>query len=70
MLKDPLIGPDGYLGVLLSTIYGSSETTFYVLAVYFGAAGVRRIRHALLVGLLADFAGLVFSVVICSWLYR
>ena len=70
LLKDPLIGPDGYLGVLLSTIYGSSETTFYVLAVYFGAAGVRRIRHALLVGLLADFAGLVFSVVICSWLYR
>jgi len=70
LLKDPAIGPDGYLGMLLSTIYGSSETTFYVLAVYFGAAGVRRIRHALLVGLLADLAGLVFSVIICSWLYR
>ena len=70
LLKEPAIGPDSYLGMLLSTIYGSSETTFYVLAVYFGAAGVRRIRHALLVGLLADLAGLVFSVVICSWLYR
>ncbi|HIJ37991.1 MAG TPA: spore maturation protein [Rhodospirillaceae bacterium] len=70
MLQDPAIGPDGYLGILLSTIYASSETTFYVLAVYFGAIGVRRIRHALLVGLLADFAGLIFSIVICSWLYR
>lgn len=70
LLKDPAIGPDSYLGILSSTIYGSSETTFYVLAVYFGAAGVKRIRHALLAGLLADLGGVVFSVLICSWLYR
>ncbi|HXP95263.1 MAG TPA: nucleoside recognition domain-containing protein [Telmatospirillum sp.] len=70
LLKDPAIGPDGYLGMLVSTIYGSSETTFYVLAVYFGAAGVKRIRHALLAGLLADVGGTVFSVLICGWLYR
>jgi spore maturation protein SpmA len=70
LLKDPAIGPDSYLGVLVSTIYGSSETTFYVLAVYFGAVGVRRIRHALLAGLLADLGGLVFSALICGWLYR
>jgi spore maturation protein SpmA len=70
LLKDPAIGPDSYLGILLSTIYGSSETTFYVLAVYFGAAGVRRIRHALIAGLLADVGGTVFSVLICGWAYR
>ena len=69
LLKDPAIGPDGYVGMLASTIYGSSETTFYVLAVYFGAAGVKRIRHALLAGLAADLGGLVFSVVICRGLY-
>ena len=69
LLRDPAIGPDSALGVLVSTIYGSSETTFYVLAVYFGAAGVRRIRHALLVGLLADLGGLVFSALICRWIY-
>lgn len=69
LLKDPAIGPDSYLGMLASTLYGSSETTFYVLAVYFGAAGVKRIRHALLVGLLADLAGLAGSVTICRWLY-
>ena len=70
VLKDPAIGPDGYVGVLTSTIYGSSETTFYVLAVYFGAVGIRRIRHALLVGLLADLGGVVFSTLICGWLFR
>ncbi|HSV28371.1 MAG TPA: nucleoside recognition domain-containing protein [Candidatus Omnitrophota bacterium] len=64
-MKDPAIGPDGYVGVLLGTIYGSSETTFYVLAVYFGAVGIRRIRHALAVGLIADVAGLVAAVLVC-----
>jgi spore maturation protein SpmB len=69
LLKDAAIGPDSYLGILVSTIYGSSETTFYVLAVYFGAAGIRRIRHALIAGLLADLGGVVFAVAICRWLY-
>jgi len=64
-LRDPAIGPDSYLGTLLGTLYGSTETTFYVLAVYFGAVQVRRIRHALAVGLLADFAALVTAVIVC-----
>lgn len=68
-LKDPAIGPDSYLGALLSTLYGSTETTFYVLAVYFGAVQVRRIRHALAVGLIADFAALVAAVVACRLLF-
>ncbi|KIL99940.1 Spore maturation protein A-like protein [Paramagnetospirillum magnetotacticum MS-1] len=68
-LKDPAIGPDSYLGVLLSTLYGSTETTFYVLAVYFGAVQVRRIRHALAVGLLADLAALVTAIVVCRLLF-
>ena len=65
ILKTPGTGPDTPVGLLVSTIYGSTETTFYVLAVYFGAVGVRRIRHALVIGLLADFAALVAAVVIC-----
>ena len=69
LLKDPAVGPDSYLGMLASTLYGSSETTFYVLAVYFGAVGVKRIRHALLAGLAADIAALAASVVICRGLY-
>ena len=69
VLQDPAIGPDSYAGILVSTLQGSTETTFYVLAVYFGAVQVRRIRHALAAGLTADIAGVAAAVLICSLLY-
>lgn len=69
ILKDPATGPDTYTGYLVSTIQGSTETTFYVLAVYFGAVGVRRMRHAVLVGLSADLVGVAASVLVCSLLH-
>jgi spore maturation protein B len=56
-------GPDGYAGRLASVMAGSTETTFYVLAVYFGAAGVSRYRHALPAALLADLAGFAAAIV-------
>ena len=68
-IQDPAIGPDSYTGYLVSTLQGSTETTFYVLAVYFGAVQIRRIRHALAAGLLADVAGIAAAIVICSILY-
>lgn len=55
-------GPDSLIGYMASTMYGSTETTFYVLAVYFGAVGVRRTRHALPTCLAADFAGIAMAV--------
>ena len=58
-----------YTGYLVSTIQGSTDTTFYIIAVYFGAVGIRRIRHALLVGLTADAAGVAGPGVICPHLY-
>jgi len=61
-------GPDSYIGELASTMNGSTETTFYVLAVYFGSVGVSRIRHAVPAGLAADFAGVVASVAAVSLL--
>ena len=67
ILQDPATGPDSYTGYLVSTLQGSTETTFYVLAVYFGAVQIRRIRHALAAGLTADLAGIVAAVAIC-WL--
>ena len=48
-----------------ATMYGSTETTFYVLAVYFGAVGVRKSRHAVLAGLMADMAGILAAVYVC-----
>ncbi len=69
IIQDPTVGPDSYTGYLVSTIQGSTETTFYVLAVYFGAIGIRRIRHALVAALTADVAGVAAAVIICSVLY-
>jgi spore maturation protein SpmA len=68
LINDPAIGPDSYTGYLVSTLQGSTETTFYVLAVYFGAVQVRRVRHTLAVALTADLAGLIFSVIACLYL--
>lgn len=69
IVNDPAIGPDSYTGYLVSTLQGSTETTFYVLAVYFGAVQVRRIRHALAAGLSADVAGVIAAVAAVSFLY-
>jgi spore maturation protein SpmA len=55
-------GPDSRIGYLVSTIQGSTETTFYVLAVYFGSVGIRRSRHALPACLLADLAGICAAI--------
>lgn len=68
LINDPAIGPDSYTGYLVSTLQGSTETTFYVLAVYFGAVQVRRVRHTLAVALTADLAGLIFSVIACLYI--
>ncbi len=59
-------GPDSFIGRLSSTMMGSTETTFYVLAVYFGAVGIRKNRHALAAGLIADAAGILAAVFICN----
>lgn len=69
IIQDPAVGPDSYVGYLVSTFQGSTETTFYVLAVYFGAVGIRRIRHALVAALLADLAGICGAVFIVRALY-
>ena len=69
IMSDPATGPDTYTGYLVSTLQGSTETTFYVLAVYFGAVQIRRVRHALAAGLTADLAGIIAAVAICSLLF-
>ncbi len=69
IINDPSIGPDSYTGYLVSTLQGSTETTFYVLAVYFGAVSIRRIRYALIPALLADTAGVIGAVIGCWYLF-
>jgi hypothetical protein len=67
--NDPTIGPDSYIGYLVTTLQGSTETTFYVLAVYFSAVQVKRLRHAMAAALTADLAGIVCAVVVCRYLF-
>lgn len=59
-------GPDSFIGRLASTMQGSTDTTLYVLTVYFGAVGIKRIRYALKVGLIADLIGIIASVIIVT----
>ncbi len=62
-------GPDSFIGRLASTMQGSTDTTFYVLTVYFGAVGIKKMGDALKVGLLADFLGIVASIVVVTLLF-
>ena len=59
-----LYGPDSIMGLLASTIQGSSDTTFYVIALYFGSVGIVKSRYALPVGLFADFIGIIASFIL------
>lgn len=58
-------GGDAFVSHLAATMMGSTETTFYVIAVYFGAANIKRTRHAIPAGLLADLAGIVAALIVC-----
>ncbi len=66
ILNDPMLGPDSHAGLLASTLMGSTETTFYVIAVYFGAVQIKKLRHALWVALLADLSAILASVFIVN----
>ncbi|MFQ6604120.1 MAG: spore maturation protein [Fidelibacterota bacterium] len=62
-------GADSLFAKIGATMFGSTETTFYVLAVYFGSVGIKKTRHALPAGLLADLAGVLAAVYICKLLF-
>lgn len=62
-------GAMSYATKLSAVMVGSSETTFYVLAVYFGSIGITKFRYAIWVGLLADIIAAVMSIVVCSWMF-
>lgn len=63
-------GPDSFIGRLASTMQGSTDTTFFVLTIYFGSVGVKRYRYSIITGLTADISGLVASIYICNLLFR
>ncbi|MDM8348895.1 nucleoside recognition domain-containing protein [Pseudomonas sp. sp1636] len=62
-------GVDSFPALLAATVQGSTETTFYVLAVYFGAVGIQRARHAVACALFADLAGILAAIGVCYWFF-
>jgi spore maturation protein SpmB len=62
-------GVDSFPSLLAATVQGSTETTFYVLAVYFGAVGIQRARHAVACALFADLVGVLASIAVCYWFF-
>jgi len=62
-------GVDSFAALLAATVQGSTETTFYVLAVYFGAVGIQRARHAVACALLAELAGVLAAIAVCYWFF-
>ena len=62
-------GPDSLIARIAATMYGSSETLFYVLAVYFGAVGVKKTRHAIPSALVGDLVAAIVAVAVCTWMW-
>jgi spore maturation protein B len=62
-------GPDSFIGRLASVLQGSTDTTFYVLTVYFGAVGIKKMGDALKVGLLADVVGIIAAIVVVAFFF-
>ena len=62
-------GPDSLLGIICSVLQGSSDTTFYVITLYFGSIGIKKIRYALKAGLLADLIGVIVSILVVLLLF-
>ncbi|WP_435171169.1 spore maturation protein [Paenibacillus glycanilyticus] len=63
-------GPDSMIGRIASTIQGSTDTTLYVLTVYFGAIGIRKTKYALKVGLFSDLVGFLAAIMICMYIFK
>ena len=62
-------GPDSFIGILSSVIQSSTDTTFYILTLYFGSIGIKKIRYSMIAGLCADLIGIIASIIIVNLLF-
>lgn len=65
-----IYGPDSFIGRLASVMQGTTDTTFFVLTVYFGSVGIKKYRYSIVTGLVADISGFIASLYICNLLFR
>lgn len=64
-----IYGPDSFIGFLSSIVQGSTDTTFYIITLYFGSVGIKKIRYALWAGLFADLIGIISAIIIANIFY-
>ena len=67
---NPAYGPDSFVGKLASIVFGSADTTFYILALYFGSVGIKKVRYAIWAGMIADFIGVIAAILIAYLMMR
>lgn len=65
-----LYGPDSYIGLLSSVMQGCTDTTFYIISLYFGSVGIKKIKYSLFAGLCADLIGIIASIILVNLLYH
>ncbi|HEX8279631.1 MAG TPA: nucleoside recognition domain-containing protein, partial [Segetibacter sp.] len=70
IFANPAYGPDSFIGKLSSIFQGSADTTFYIIALYFGSVGIKKARHAVWAGLIADFIGIIAALIIGYFFFR
>jgi spore maturation protein B len=63
-------GPDSFIGRLASVMQGTTDTTFFILTVYFGSVGIKKYRYSIVTGLTADISGFIAAIYICNLLFR
>ncbi|ULQ54100.1 nucleoside recognition domain-containing protein [Flavihumibacter fluvii] len=64
IFKNPALGPDSFPGLAASIFQGSADTTFYIIALYFGSVGIRKVRYSIWAGMIADFIGVIAAIII------
>ena len=62
-------GPDSYLGRIASVIQGSTDTTIYIISLYYSSLGIKKIKYSLIVGLLADLCAVILSIIVINLLF-
>lgn len=70
IFANPAYGPDSFVGKISSIFQGSADTTFYIIALYFGSVGIKKVRHAVWAGLLADFIGVIAAIIIGYFFFK
>ncbi len=70
IFKNPELGPDSFPGLAASIFQGSADTTFYIIALYFGSVGIRKVRYAIWAGMIADFIGVIAAIIIAYIFFK